>query len=99
MVIPAYNEDDRLGIMLDEAMEYFVDEKHPGMAGDAELLVVDDGSTDATTRTAQVLAGKWEGRGVDIRVITLKRNRGKGGAVQHVRLLRFCDFMMMGNDG
>ena len=89
MVIPAYNEDDRLGIMLDEAMEYLVEQQSAGKEGDVELLVVDDGSTDATTRTAQTLAGKWEGRVVDIRVITLKRNRGKGGAVQHVRFVRF----------
>ena len=64
-----------------------------------ELVVVDDGSKDDTARTAIELAGRWakklqarraaldEKRNwpeVDMRVIKLERNRGKGGAVRHV---------------
>ena len=107
VVVPAYNEDDRLGIMVDEAMEYFCapgssDEKQSDNAiwpvgkdkgkgremvrDGVEILIVDDGSTDQTTLTAQKLAQKWSGQAeeVEVRVVTLKRNRGKGGAVQHV---------------
>ena len=106
VVVPAYNEDDRLGIMIDEAMEYFgtprssFDTPQSASGGrdkgkgrevfkdGVEILVVNDGSTDKTTRTAQTLAQKWSNRprsgDVDIRVLTLTRNRGKGGAVQHV---------------
>ena len=98
MIVPAYNEDDRLGIMIDEAMEYFLSsqpkwKKHEkdGEEG-VEILVIDDGSNDKTTRTAQLLAEKWAARmketrsegQVEIEVVTLARNRGKGGAVQHV---------------
>ena len=95
MIVPAYNEDDRLGIMVDEAMAYLTAssastekkaQKGKGrISGGAEILVVDDGSTDGTTKTAQALSKKWnEENGVEIRVVTLTRNRGKGGAVQHV---------------
>ena len=43
-----------------------------GIAGGSEVLVVDDGSTDATAATARA-AGAW--------VLSLPENRGKGGAV------------------
>ena len=87
--MPAYNEDDRLGIMLDEAMEYFQSPSSEGLRREGvEVLVVDDGSSDGTARTAQDLSDKWatKGEGVEIRVVRLRENRGKGGAVQHVCL-------------
>ena len=43
-----------------------------GVASVGEVLVVDDGSTDATTKKARA-AGAW--------VLSLPENRGKGGAV------------------
>ena len=89
IIVPAYNEDDRLGIMVDEAMEYFYASASRRRGG-VEILVVDDGSKDGTTKTAQSLAEKWargtDADAVEMRVVTLLRNRGKGGAVQHVSL-------------
>ena len=89
-MIPAYNEDDRLAIMLDESMEYFLDPAKDGMRKEGvEVVVVDDGSGDGTSGTARELAGRWQGKseGVEVRVVTLRTNRGKGGAVQHVCLV------------
>ena len=82
--------------MIDEAMEFLVGSKSVDSIGkvavdskEAELLVVDDGSSDRTSLKALELAQAWQSRSqgkVEIRVITLAKNRGKGGAVQHVSL-------------
>ena len=71
LVIPAYNEAGRIGPGLRKAVDYL---RRRGVA--YELLVVDDGSRDATA----AVAGEFAAEGV--RVLRLERNRGKGGAVR-----------------
>lgn len=46
-----------------------------------EILIIDDGSTDATVALALSLAQAHSAH--DIRIIKLDRNIGKGGAVRH----------------
>ena len=72
IVIPAYNEERRLGDTLQE-ISTFLEESDT----DAEVLVVDDGSTDGTV----ALAESWTDR-LSLRVITSGRNFGKGHAVR-----------------
>lgn len=139
VVIPAFNEEDRLSGMLEEAVNYLehaygtlaaqlpqegeatrnggrstrqrkATGKANGNLGDPallrgwEILIVSDGSTDATVEATFSFArdhqlslhpkwhrGPWtpqvaEGSRIPpgtIRVIKLKENRGKGGAVTH----------------
>ena len=71
VVIPAFNEASRLAPSLRQALEYLAQR---GVS--YELLVVDDGSRDATAEVAEGFAGEG------VRVIRLERNRGKGGAVK-----------------
>ena len=46
-----------------------------------EILIVDDGSTDGTSKKALELAAQY--KECDIKVVTLENNTGKGGAVRH----------------
>ena len=72
VVIPAYQEEGRLGPTLDRIGSYLA-----GRGERFEIVVVDDGSDDGTFE----LARAREGQGV--RALRLPRNRGKGAAVRH----------------
>lgn len=74
VVIPAYNEEQRLPEYLASVMSYLVDNFGSG----GEIIVVDDGSSDATAETA-MNAGSGSGL---VRVIRLEQNGGKGHAVK-----------------
>lgn len=71
VVVPAYNEEGRLEPSLRQALAYLQRRGEP-----YELIVVDDGSRDATARVAEAFAGQG------VRVIRHERNRGKGAAVR-----------------
>ncbi|KOC66885.1 Dolichyl-phosphate beta-glucosyltransferase [Habropoda laboriosa] len=76
VIVPAYNEEQRLPTMLDECLEYLENRLKNGCT--YEVIVVSDGSTDKTVDIAHNYALKHE----NIRVLNLVRNRGKGGAVR-----------------
>ncbi|MEV6393946.1 dolichyl-phosphate beta-glucosyltransferase [Streptomyces sp. NPDC051907] len=76
VVIPAYNEEARLRPTLDAVCAHLRAE--PGRWGVWELIVVDDGSTDATAKIAQQAAAD-EPR---IHLVSGDGNRGKGSALR-----------------
>jgi dolichyl-phosphate beta-glucosyltransferase len=77
IIIPAYNEDKRLGRTLTRIRDYFATQ-HPGF-DHPEIIVVDDGSTDGTVSVAQA----WEKQMPELRLVRNDRNRGKGYSVRH----------------
>ena len=76
LVVPAYNEEKRLPVSLARIAEW-LGSRAPRLT--AEVLVVDDGSSDRTAAVAEKTAA---GLGLSFRVIRLPENRGKGAAVR-----------------
>jgi dolichyl-phosphate beta-glucosyltransferase len=74
LVIPAFNEEHRIGKTLMEDVEFFCRQKF-----DWEMIIVDDGSMDNTCMIVQEWVNREQGK---IRLLRLPRNRGKGAAVQ-----------------
>jgi dolichyl-phosphate beta-glucosyltransferase len=75
IIVPAFNESERLGASLEIILNY-LERENPS----AEIIVVDDGSSDDTAKIAEtVLATKPE---IASRVIRYEQNRGKGYAVR-----------------
>ncbi len=73
IVIPAYNEEKRIGASLEKILGYLKTKLFA-----SEIIVVDDGSRD---RTTDVAAAALEGR-VPFRIVRLDANHGKGYAVK-----------------
>jgi len=73
IIVPAYNEEQRLPATLDRMREYLDGHDEP-----YEVLVVDDGSTDSTLALARSVAETWP----QLQVLALPANEGKGAAVR-----------------
>lgn len=71
VVVPAYNEEPRLGASLERICGYLSQRSFS-----YEVLVVDDGSVDDTVSRALEYAA------AGVRVISLGRNQGKGAALR-----------------
>ena len=73
IVIPAFNEQNRLIGSLDRIVA-FMDAQHP----DYEIIVVDDGSTDATAAHVRDRGARYP----KLRLEGYRDNRGKGYAIR-----------------
>lgn len=74
LIIPAYNEDDRIGRMLERIKEYLGSQNYS-----YEVLVVIDGATDNTVGMASSFVSSFGGK---LRVINNSQNHGKGFVVR-----------------
>jgi dolichyl-phosphate beta-glucosyltransferase len=89
LVIPAFNEEDRLPRFLETVQPYMTDTHGDGY----EVIVVDDGSRDRTAEIVDEAARGWP----QLRLLRHAENRGKGGAVKsgvldsRARLVLFAD--------
>ncbi|MGW7422906.1 dolichyl-phosphate beta-glucosyltransferase [Streptomyces sp. NPDC054813] len=73
VVIPAYNEEGRLGPTLDAVTRYLADNE--SRFGTWEVIISDDGSTDGTREVAAL-------GHPHVRLVAADRNRGKGNALR-----------------
>jgi dolichyl-phosphate beta-glucosyltransferase len=74
LIIPAYNEEKRIGLTLERTVDYLG--RQPWTS---EVLVVDDGSADATA----IRVGEWADATVPVRLVSNPGNRGKGYSIRH----------------
>lgn len=85
VIIPAYNEEKRLGKTLDEIANYLAKQNYS-----YEILVVNDGSKD---KTAQVVKEKMAFI-KNLKLIDNKENRGKGAVVRQGMLEAKGDYRL-----
>lgn len=77
IVVPAYNEEARLPASLERVIEFL------GMQAEtSEIIISDDGSTDATPRIVTERAAALLPPRVALRLLKNDRNRGKGAAIR-----------------
>jgi dolichyl-phosphate beta-glucosyltransferase len=74
IIVPAYNEERRLPVALDRIRDFLA-----GRPESAEVLVVDDGSTDRTRAIVEERQKIWPA----LRLVLNGENRGKGYSVRH----------------
>ncbi|MFJ3231586.1 dolichyl-phosphate beta-glucosyltransferase [Streptomyces sp. NPDC086787] len=74
VVVPAFNEEERLGATID-AITGYLDANEGSREGDWEIIVSDDGSTDGTRDVPALTHPR-------VRLVTGDRNRGKGSALR-----------------
>jgi dolichyl-phosphate beta-glucosyltransferase len=87
IIIPAYNESDRIMNTLVETMRYLDDQDY-----ESEILVISDGSTDTTQKAVEKAFEPSEK--VSLKVHEYHPNRGKGYAVRYGMLRGAGAFIM-----
>jgi glycosyltransferase involved in cell wall biosynthesis len=75
IIIPAYNEEDRIVTTLNHTLSYLGCQEYPG-----EVLVISDGSEDNTKSVVE--NGFSPAEHVSLKVFEYRPNRGKGYAVR-----------------
>jgi glycosyltransferase involved in cell wall biosynthesis len=72
LVLPAFNEEANIGVVVRDALKIL-----PRFADAFEIIVVDDGSRDGTTREVAAIAAE----DARVRLVRHERNRGYGAAL------------------
>ena len=74
IIVPAYNEEKRLPPTLKRVLEFLTEH----YKGTYELLVIDDGSDDGTSKSAEVFIASYP----NLRLVRYPQNKGRGAAVR-----------------
>lgn len=78
IVVPAFNEGAKITKDIEKTAEYLRSRPYQ-----SQLLIVDDGSRDATLETARRAAATASAGTLSVEVLSYGQNRGKGYAIRH----------------
>ncbi|KAG0465588.1 hypothetical protein HPP92_019752 [Vanilla planifolia] len=93
LVIPAFNEEHRLPGALVEMLGFLQQRAATDKSFTYEVIIVDDGSTDKTSKVAFEFVRKYK---IDnVRVLLLGRNHGKGEAIKKGMLHSRGELLLM----
>ncbi len=84
LILPAFNEAQNLSATVEDAMSAL-----SNVVSELEILIVDDGSTDATAEVGNRLASRHP----VVRIIRHPRNRGYGAALRSGFAAARCDLV------
>ncbi|VFQ88390.1 unnamed protein product [Cuscuta campestris] len=93
LIIPAYNEENRLPAALDEMLFYLQHRAAKDRSFTYEVIIVDDGSADRTKTEAFKFVKKHTVE--NVRVVLLGRNHGKGEAIRKGMLHSRGELLLM----
>ncbi|XP_022133738.1 dolichyl-phosphate beta-glucosyltransferase-like [Momordica charantia] len=93
LIVPAYNEEYRLHGALEETINYLRQRAAKDKTFSYEVVIVDDGSVDATKGVAFNLVRKYSVE--NVRVILLGKNHGKGEATRKGMLHSRGELLLM----
>lgn len=93
IVIPTFNECGKIGRDIESACEFLRKNSFDG-----EVIVSDDGSSDATADEAQKIGDKYRGR-IPVMVIRNRQHHGKGYAVRSGIQQATGDYVMFADSG
>ena len=85
VIIPAYNEAARIRRTLESVQRYVADNRIP-----AEIIVVDDGSTDGTAD----VVGRYASSVANLKILPNGMNKGKGFSVRRGMLAAAGDYRL-----
>ena len=84
IIVPVYNEEKRIGRCLERLLEFSSTNDW-----EIEVVIVDDGSTDATAEIVK----KYESERKFVKLISWQDRQGKGASIKKVALLSNKDFV------
>lgn len=93
LIVPAYNEEDRIEEMLQKTLTYLQKRQKQDPHFTYELIIVSDGSRDRTAELTLQYSKKCTTKVV--RLLDLQVNQGKGGAVQQGMLHARGEYLLM----
>lgn len=93
LIMPAFNEQDRIRSTLDETLSYLQDRAKKDKSFTYEIIIVDDGSKDNTVKIGFEYVKKY---GLDVvRILKQGINQGKGAAVRKGMLCSRGQLLLM----